>query len=52
MFVQDEAGVLQRVRRLLEPIADGGEKMQLAEVPRMLHRACRERALRVVGLML
>ena len=30
--MQDQAGALQRIRRILEPIADRGEEMQLAEV--------------------
>ena len=48
--MQDQARVLQRVRSLFEPVADGGEQMQLAEVPRVLDGARRQRALRIVGL--
>ena len=50
--MQDQAGALQRIRRILEPIANRGEEMQLAKITGVLNRARRQRSLRIVGLVL
>ena len=42
--------MLQRVRRRFQPVADGSEQMQLAEIPGVLNGARGQPALGVVGL--
>ena len=52
MIAQHQAGVFQRVRRVLEPGADRGEQVQLTEILRLLARPRGQRPFGIVGLML